>query len=60
MCGSDSKANENGDAHEATVENDQGLGADTDSSFELFRDSKELADEYNYVDDVDDSLWVDE
>jgi len=59
---SDSKANNNGDVHEATVENDQALEADADSSFELFRDSEELADEYNYdYDDyVDESLWGDE
>ncbi|XP_058214900.1 protein DEFECTIVE IN EXINE FORMATION 1 [Rhododendron vialii] len=62
VSGSDSKANDNGDVHEATVENDQGLEVDADSSFELFRDSEELADEYNYdYDDyVDESLWGDE
>ncbi|KAF7143171.1 hypothetical protein RHSIM_Rhsim05G0205700 [Rhododendron simsii] len=62
VSGSDSKANANGDVHEATVENDQGLETDADSSFELFRDSEELADEYNYdYDDyVDESLWGDE
>ncbi|MBA0588146.1 hypothetical protein Gorai_001259, partial [Gossypium raimondii] len=55
---SDSKEN----AKEATVENDQGLEADADSSFDLFRDSDELADEYNYdYDDyVDESMWGDE
>ncbi|KAL3531728.1 hypothetical protein ACH5RR_005249 [Cinchona calisaya] len=48
--------------HTATVENDEGLEADADSSFELFRDSDELADEYNYdYDDyVDQSMWGDE
>ncbi|WRX23035.1 Dual specificity phosphatase [Theobroma cacao] len=47
---------------EATVENEQGLEADADSSFELFRDSDELADEYSYdYDDyVDESMWGDE
>ncbi|KAE8697722.1 Protein DEFECTIVE IN EXINE FORMATION 1 [Hibiscus syriacus] len=55
---SDSKEN----AQEATVENDQGLEADADQSFELFRDTDELADEYNYdYDDyVDESMWGDE
>ncbi|GFY83738.1 defective in exine formation protein [Actinidia rufa] len=57
--GSESKANSNEDVRAATVENDQGLEADADSSFELFRDSEELADEYNYdYDDyVDESMW---
>ena len=47
---------------EATVENEQGLEADADSSFELLRDSDELADEYSYdYDDyVDESMWGDE
>ncbi|EOY07296.1 PREDICTED: protein DEFECTIVE IN EXINE FORMATION 1 [Theobroma cacao] len=47
---------------EATVENEQGLEVDADSSFELFRDSDELADEYSYdYDDyVDESMWGDE
>ncbi|KAJ8899673.1 hypothetical protein K2173_019370 [Erythroxylum novogranatense] len=46
----------------ATVENDGGLEADADSSFELFRDSDELADEYSYdYDDyVNQSMWGDE
>ncbi|KAF8402711.1 hypothetical protein HHK36_010799 [Tetracentron sinense] len=59
--GSESKVNSNDD-HVATVENDEGLEADADSSFELFRDSEELADEYNYdYDDyVDESVWGDE
>ncbi|KAL6987731.1 Protein DEFTIVE IN EXINE FORMATION 1, partial [Sarracenia purpurea var. burkii] len=62
VSGSDAKSNTNGDVHAATVENDQGLEADADSSFELFRDTDELADEYNYdYDDyVDDSMWGDE
>lgn len=46
----------------ATVENDEALEADADSSFDLFRDNDELADEYNYdYDDyVDESMWGDE
>ncbi|KAK4478488.1 hypothetical protein RD792_013964 [Penstemon davidsonii] len=56
----DSKGNE--DVHVATVENDGGLEADADSSFELLRDTDELADEYNYdYDDyVDEAMWGDE
>ncbi|WJX48973.1 Protein DEFTIVE IN EXINE FORMATION 1, variant 2 [Trifolium repens] len=57
---SESKGKE--DVHAATVENGEGLEADADSSFELFRNSDELADEYSYdYDDyVDESLWGDE
>lgn len=60
--GSGSKVNTAEDVHAATAENDAGLEADADSSFELFRDSDELADEYNYdYDDyVDDHLWGEE
>ncbi|XP_052172966.1 protein DEFECTIVE IN EXINE FORMATION 1 [Diospyros lotus] len=60
--GSDSKTDSKGDDHIATVENDKGLEAEADSSFEIFRDSDELADEYNYdYDDyVDESMWGDE
>ncbi|KAL8526763.1 hypothetical protein ACS0TY_015826 [Phlomoides rotata] len=56
----DTKGNE--DVHAATVENDGGLEADADSSFEIFRENDELADEYNYdYDDyVDESMWGDE
>ncbi|KDP24492.1 hypothetical protein JCGZ_25056 [Jatropha curcas] len=56
---SDSKENNNEDDHAATVENDEGLDADADTSFELFRDNEELGDEYSYdYDDyVDESLW---
>ncbi|KAG6524948.1 hypothetical protein ZIOFF_014893 [Zingiber officinale] len=45
----------------ATVENDQEL-EEADSSFDLFRDTDELADEYNYdYDDyIDESMWGDE
>lgn len=61
---SESKTKDKGheDVHVATVENDETLEADADSSFELFRDSDELADEYSYdYDDyVDDSMWGDE
>ncbi|KAL5709223.1 Protein DEFTIVE IN EXINE FORMATION 1 [Ranunculus cassubicifolius] len=46
----------------ATVENDEGLEKEADSSFELFRNNDELADEYNYdYDDyVDENMWGDE
>ncbi|KAL2934277.1 Protein DEFECTIVE IN EXINE FORMATION 1 [Bienertia sinuspersici] len=46
----------------ATVENDDSLDAEADSSFELFRGSDELADEYSYdYDDyVDENMWGDE
>ncbi|KAL3826096.1 hypothetical protein ACJIZ3_022125 [Penstemon smallii] len=56
----DSKGSE--DVPVATVENDGGLEADADSSFELLRDNDELADEYNYdYDDyVDEAMWGDE
>ncbi|KAG8376991.1 hypothetical protein BUALT_Bualt09G0121800 [Buddleja alternifolia] len=56
----DSKGNE--DAHAATVENNGGLEADADSSFDLLRDTDDLADEYNYdYDDyVDETMWGDE
>ncbi|CAA3027958.1 DEFECTIVE IN EXINE FORMATION 1 [Olea europaea subsp. europaea] len=59
---SGSKGNDAEDVHAATVENDGGLEADADSSFELFRDSEELADEYNYdYDDyVNETFWGDE
>lgn len=60
QVGSESKGKE--EVHAATVENEEGLEADADSSFELFRNSDDLADEYNYdYDDyVDESLWGDE
>ncbi|KAI5392074.1 protein DEFECTIVE IN EXINE FORMATION 1 [Lathyrus oleraceus] len=59
---SDSKSKGKEGVHAATVENEEGLEADADSSFELFRNSDELADEYSYdYDDyVDESLWGDE
>ncbi|XP_071723055.1 protein DEFECTIVE IN EXINE FORMATION 1 [Rutidosis leptorrhynchoides] len=54
--------NDKRDADVATVENEEGLEADADSSFELLRDNDELADEYNYdYDDyVDETMWGDE
>nr|XP_043620532.1 protein DEFECTIVE IN EXINE FORMATION 1 [Erigeron canadensis] len=54
--------NDHKDVPVTTVENEEGLEADADSSFELFRDNDELADEYNYdYDDyVDESMWGDE
>lgn len=56
----DSEGNE--DVHAATVENEGGLEADADSSFELFRETDELGDEYNYdYDDyVDENMWGEE
>lgn len=56
----DTKGDE--DVHAATVENDGGLEAEADSSFELFRENDELGDEYNYdYDDyVDENLWGEE
>lgn len=59
---SESKGGADVDNQAATVENEEGLEADADSSFELFRDSEELGDEYSYdYDDyVDESLWGDE
>ncbi|KAL9239025.1 hypothetical protein vseg_013383 [Gypsophila vaccaria] len=51
-----------GSVHTATVANDDALEAEADSSFELFRDSDELGDEYSYdYDDyVDENMWGDE
>lgn len=59
---SKSKNNADEDVHAATVENEGGLQEEADSSFDLLRDSDELADEYNYdYDDfVDESMWGDE
>ncbi|KAF9665162.1 hypothetical protein SADUNF_Sadunf16G0093400 [Salix dunnii] len=59
---SESKENDHENVNVATVENDEGLEADADSSFEIFRESDELADEYNYdYDDyVNESMWGDE
>ncbi|ONI03632.1 hypothetical protein PRUPE_6G270500 [Prunus persica] len=60
--GSESKNNSKEDVPIATVENDGRLEGDADSSFDLFRNSDELADEYSYdYDDyVDESMWGDE
>ncbi|KAI9115933.1 hypothetical protein K1719_012863 [Acacia pycnantha] len=57
--GSESNEGNNEGRHAATVENAEGLEAGADSSFELFRDSDELADEYSYdYDDyIDESMW---
>lgn len=59
---SQSKNNANEDVHAATVENEGSLEAEADSSFDLLRESDELADEYNYdYDDyVDESMWGEE
>ncbi|KAJ8533922.1 hypothetical protein K7X08_007246 [Anisodus acutangulus] len=48
------------DVRVATVENEEGLEVDADSSFELFRDNEELPDDYDYdYDDYldDDEIW---
>ena len=61
--GSESKDNsKEEDVPVAIVENDGRLEGDADSSFDLFRNSDELADEYSYdYDDyVDESMWGDE
>ncbi|KAJ0987858.1 hypothetical protein J5N97_006214 [Dioscorea zingiberensis] len=59
---SDSRTNIDDAAHAATVENNEALDEDADSSFDLFRDAEDLPDEYSYdYDDyVDDSMWGDE
>lgn len=59
---SQSKNNANEDVRAATVENEGSLEAEADSSFDLLRESDELADEYNYdYDDyVDESMWGEE
>ncbi|KAJ4834760.1 Protein DEFTIVE IN EXINE FORMATION 1 [Turnera subulata] len=59
---SESKKDVAGDHQAATVENEEGLEDEADTSFELFRDSDELGDEYSYdYDDyVDESMWGDE
>lgn len=60
--GSELKGNSSGGHHVPTVEMNKSLEADADSSFEIFRESGELADEYSYdYDDyVDESMWGDE
>ncbi|KAJ1292903.1 hypothetical protein BS78_01G026200 [Paspalum vaginatum] len=49
-------------AKAATVENSEPLDEDADESFDLFRDTEDLPDEYNYdYDDyVDETMWGDE
>ncbi|XP_068638086.1 protein DEFECTIVE IN EXINE FORMATION 1 [Aristolochia californica] len=49
-------------SHVASAENDESLEDEADTSFDLFREGDELADEYNYdYDDyVDESMWGDE
>ncbi|KAG1337768.1 protein DEFECTIVE IN EXINE FORMATION 1 [Cocos nucifera] len=58
---SESHSND-GDLQAASVENNEVLDEDADSSFDLFRNAEDLADEYNYdYDDyVDESMWGDE
>ncbi|XP_026659237.2 protein DEFECTIVE IN EXINE FORMATION 1-like isoform X2 [Phoenix dactylifera] len=58
---SESHANDN-DLQAATVENNEVLEEDADSSFDLFRNAEDLADEYkyDYDDYVDESMWGDE
>uniref|UniRef100_A0A1J3ELS2 DEX1 C-terminal domain-containing protein n=1 Tax=Noccaea caerulescens TaxID=107243 RepID=A0A1J3ELS2_NOCCA len=58
---SDNKDNKEG-VRIATVENDGGLEAEADSSFDLLRDNDELGDEYSYdYDDyVNETMWGDE
>ena len=60
--GSRSKADGSGDAHVATVESEEALEAEADSSFEIFRENDELADDYNQEDDDynNGSTWGDE
>ncbi|KAL9263582.1 DEFECTIVE IN EXINE FORMATION 1-like protein [Drosera capensis] len=60
--GSGSLNVDDGKHQTATVENEQALEADADSSFDIFRNGDELADEYSYdYDDyVDESMWGDE
>ena len=55
---SQSKDNNSGDAQAVNVQNDEALESEADSSFELFRENDELADEYSYDygDYVDESM----
>ncbi|XP_039144805.1 LOW QUALITY PROTEIN: protein DEFECTIVE IN EXINE FORMATION 1 [Dioscorea cayenensis subsp. rotundata] len=59
---SDSRNNIDDVDHAATVENNEALEDDADSSFDIFRDAEDLPDEYSYdYDDyVDESMWGDE
>ncbi|KAG7027384.1 Protein DEFECTIVE IN EXINE FORMATION 1 [Cucurbita argyrosperma subsp. argyrosperma] len=60
--GSRSKEDGSGDAHVATVESEEALEAEADSSFEIFRENDELADDYSQEDDDynNGSTWGDE
>ena len=49
---SQSKDNNSRDAQAVNVQNDEALESEDDTSFELFRENDELADEYSY--DYDD------
>ena len=59
---SQSKDNNSGDAQAVNVQNDEALEFEANSSFELFHENDELANEYsyNYDDYVDESMWGDE
>lgn len=59
---SDTESKSKNDEKLPTVENDEVLEEDAASSFELFRDTDELADEYSYdYDDyVDETMWGDD
>lgn len=59
---SESHAGDNTEMHTPTVENTEALDEDADTSFDIFRDTEDLADEYNYdYDDiVDETMWGDE
>ncbi|XP_062214102.1 protein DEFECTIVE IN EXINE FORMATION 1-like [Phragmites australis] len=54
--------NDSGAKGAATVENNELLEDDADTSFDLFRDAEDLPDEYNYdYDDyVNETMWGDE
>lgn len=60
--GSESTGGSKEDVPSANLQNEEALEADADASFDLLRDSDELADEYSYdYDDyVDESMWGDE
>ncbi|KAI4324423.1 hypothetical protein MLD38_029915 [Melastoma candidum] len=60
--GSKSGGNDNARGQAASVENDEGLEAEADASFDLLRDNDELPDEYayDYDDYVDEKWWGDE
>ncbi|KAI4331700.1 hypothetical protein MLD38_029857 [Melastoma candidum] len=60
--GSKSDENDKASGQAATVENNDGLEAEADASFDLLRDNNELPDEYayDYDDYVDEKWWGDE